>query len=141
MLPTCRQHVSMSPISRRHCMSIGHGEGSDICFFCQKLPLPTANKTTTNFMPPKKKKKKNDVVTATACRCCRGVSVRFQSGESSRCQSESSRCQSRFNRSRCCHSMYDRSRVATIEPYFGAHGEATFRAARSLPPLPGFEAF
>jgi len=27
-----------------------------------------------------------------------------------------------------------------IEPYFGAHGEATIRAA-SLPRLPGFEAF
>ena len=54
----------MSPISRQHCMSIQHGEGSDICFFCQKLPT-SANKTTTNLMPPKKKKGK-DVVTATA---------------------------------------------------------------------------
>jgi len=45
-------------------MSIRHGEGSDICYFCQKLP--TANKTTTkNLMPPKKRKRK-DVVTATA---------------------------------------------------------------------------
>jgi hypothetical protein len=42
---------------------IRHGEGSNICVFCQKLP--TANKTTTNLMPPKKKKRK-DVVTATA---------------------------------------------------------------------------
>ena len=65
MSATCRRHVHMSPISRRHCMSIQQGEGSDICFFCQKLP--TANKTTTNLMPPKKKKKKRkDVVTATA---------------------------------------------------------------------------
>jgi len=32
MSATCRRHVQMSPISGRHCMSIRHGEGSDICF-------------------------------------------------------------------------------------------------------------
>ena len=33
MSATCRRHVHMSPLSRRHCMSIRHREGSDICFF------------------------------------------------------------------------------------------------------------
>jgi len=54
-------------------MSIRHGEGSDICFFCQKLP--SANITTTNLMPPKKKKRK-DVVTATAAAADAGASYR-----------------------------------------------------------------
>jgi len=34
----------------------------------------------------------------------------------------------------------DAAAAPPIEPYFGAHGEATARAA-SLSPLPGFEAF
>jgi hypothetical protein len=70
-------------------MSIRHREGSDICFFCQKLP--TADKTTTKLMPPKKKKRK-DVVTATA-------------------------------------AAADAAAAPPIEPYFGANGEATARAA------------
>ena len=43
MSPTCRRHVHMSPISRRHCMLIRHIKGSDSCFLGRELPTP--NKT------------------------------------------------------------------------------------------------
>jgi hypothetical protein len=113
MLPTCRRHVHMSPISCRHCMSIG----PDICSFCQKLPTPPQT------MPPKKTKR------------LAGARATAHAGDAAAAPADAA-----APPADAAVPPADAAAPPPIEPYFGAHGEATIRAA-SLPRLPGFEAF
>ena len=106
MSPTCRRHVHMSPISCRHCMSIRHGEGPDICSFCQKLPTPPQT------MPPKKTKRLAGArATATA------ADAAAAPADTAAPPADAS-----------APPVDAAAPPPSIEPYFGAHGEATIRA-------------
>ena len=85
MSPTCRRHVHMSPISCRHCMSIRHGEGPDICSFCQKLPTPPQNHASEE--DKEASRRKSDCYCR---RCCRG-SCRYRRA-ACRCLCAACRC-------------------------------------------------